>query len=235
MKKIFIIFMILAIQSCSKSGGDEPDIVQDPDPVPDVENTAPTIPSKVFPTDGLLCTENPLEIRWDSSTDKEGDAISYEVELSQDNTFNNIIEKKTVSGTSTTLALEKGIQVHWRIRSKDSKGEYSNYSSTWNFYSEGEGMVNYLPFSPTLIYPTAFSKIEGSNVVLEWESSDVDGDPLSYDIYFGETTPPALLKENSLGSTWEVFINPNKTYYWKITVKDDNGGESIGDIWVFKS
>jgi len=235
MKRILIIFTVLAIQSCSKSGGDEPDIVQSPDPVPDLENTAPTIPSKIFPTDGLLCTDNPLEFKWGSSTDKEGDVISYEIELAYDNAFNNVIEKKTLSATNITLTFEKGIQVNWRIRSKDSKGEYSDYSSTWNFYTEGEGMVNYLPFTATLIYPMAFSKIEGEYVTLDWESSDVDGDLLFYDIYFGETTPPVLLKENSAESTHEVSINPNKTYYWKIIVKDDRGGESIGNTWAFKS
>lgn len=223
-------------QACSKSGeGDEPEFEPEPEPTPEVTNTAPTIPDQIFPTNGLLCSDNPLEFSWNSSTDKEGDAISYEIELAEDNAFENIIESTTVSETSITFTLEKGVQLNWRIRAKDSEGEYSNYSSSWNFYTEGEGIVNYLPFSPTLIYPKAFSKVEDNVVVLEWASSDVDEDPLLYDIYFGETTPPDLVKENSEDSTYEVSINPDKTYYWKIVAKDGNGGESIGHIWIFKS
>ncbi|MDC6367548.1 MULTISPECIES: hypothetical protein [Flavobacteriaceae] len=236
MKKLIFFLCLLAFQACSKSGGgDEPEIVQEPEPTPEVTNTAPTIPNQIFPTNGLLCSDNPLEFSWNSSTDKEGNAISYEIELAEDNAFENIIEKTTVSETKITFTLEKGVQLNWRIRAKDSEGEYSGYSSSWNFYTEGEGIVNYLPFSPTLINPKAFSKVEDNMVVLEWASSDVDEDSLLYDIYFGETTPPDLVQENREDSTYEVSINPDKTYYWKIIVKDGNGGESIGDIWIFKS
>ncbi|UOY07186.1 fibronectin type III domain-containing protein [Muricauda sp. SCSIO 64092] len=236
MKKMIIFLCLFTLNACSKSGGeDEPEIVQEPKPDSEVRNTAPTTPTTIFPTNGLLCTDNPLEFKWDPSTDKEGDAISYEIELAEDRAFNSIIEKTTVSETTVTFTLEKGVQLNWRIRAKDDNGEYSNYSSSWNFYTEGEGIANYLPFTPTLIHPKSFSKVEENNVLLEWSSSDVDGDLLYYDIYFGETTPPALIEENSVPSTHEVSVTPGKTYYWKIVVKDNNGGESIGDIWIFKS
>ncbi|KQC28664.1 hypothetical protein [Flagellimonas eckloniae] len=236
MKKLIFFLCLLTFQACSKTdGGENPDNVQQPDPTPEPVNTAPTIPNLIFPTNGLLCSDNPLEFSWNSSTDKEGGAISYEIELAEDNEFENIIEKTTVSETKVTFALEKGVQLNWRIRAKDSEGEYSSYSSSWNFYTEGEGIINYLPFSPALINPKAFSKVEGNMVQLEWTSSDVDEDSLLYDIYFGDTTPPGLLQENSEDSTYEISINQDKTYYWKIVVKDGNGGESIGDIWIFKS
>lgn len=236
MKKIIFFLCLLAFQACSKSGGgEETEIVQEPEPTPEVSNTAPTIPVKIFPTNGLLCSDNPLKFSWNSSTDKEGDAISYEIELAEDTAFEKIIEHTIVSETEITLTLEKGVQRNWRIRAKNNKGEYSGYSSSWNFYTEGEGIVNYLPFSPTLINPKSFSKVEDNMVLLEWVSRDVDEDLLLYDIYFGEITPPELVQENIEDSTYAVSINPDKTYYWKIVVKDGNGGESIGDIWVFKS
>jgi len=71
-------------------------------------------------------------------------------------------------------------------------------------------------------------------VLLKWTSNDVDEDALIYDIYFVETTPPILVKENNIDSSYEVSIAPDKTYYWKIVVKDNNGGESVGTFGFLK-
>lgn len=233
MKKLIILINILVLFSCSKSDeGNEPDIIPEPTPV---KNTAPTIPVKKFPANGLLCTDNPVEFSWNSSTDKDADAITYEIELSRNQTFTEIIEERTVSTLNVSVELEKGIEIYWRVRAKDNKEEFSSFSPIWSFYTEGEGVVNYIPFTPSLIYPVAFMKVDENPVMLEWTSDDVDGDIISYDIYFGETTPPILVKENSAESTYVVSVAPDKTYYWKIVVKDDSGGQSIGDIWQFKS
>lgn len=238
MKKAIVLIGVIVILACSKSGEEQaPEIIQQPEPNPPigVANTAPSVPNKIFPTNGSLCIDNPLEFSWGSATDNEGDTISYELELATDNSFNNIIEKRTVTETSATISLEPGIQVNWRVRAKDSRGEYSDYSSIWNFYTEGEAIANYLPFSPTLIYPKEFSFVQGNSLMLEWSSSDVDQDSLTYDIYFGDVNPPPLVYGDSADSVFEVYIVSNNTYYWKIVVKDSRGGVSIGDVWSFKS
>lgn len=229
MKKISSLLVFIFVVACSKSDG------ENPNSGPEAINSAPTVPLQVFPTNGLLCTDIPLEFRWNSATDKDGDAISYEIEIASDASFNNILEKASSNGTKKVVALEKGLMVNWRVRAKDSKNGYSDFSPGWNFYTEGEGVVNYLPFTPTLIGPVLNTKVDGSSVTLEWSSSDVDGDNLVYDIYFGKTTPPALVEVNRLDRTLVVAIEIDQTYYWQIVVKDGNGGETIGDIWKFKS
>ena len=231
MRKFILLIVVVLLCACSKS---------DDNPVPppteeETLNTAPTVAVKVYPTNGLLCTENPLEFRWNSATDKEGDAITYEIEVASDAAFTNIIEKASVNGTNKTITLEKGIEVHWRVRAKDSKNEYGDYSPYWTFYTEGEGITNYLPFTPTPLHPILNTKVSGSSVILEWSSTDVDGDPLVYDVYFGPTTPPIIVKEDNMEATYEVNIEMEQTYYWQIIVKDGKGGESVGDIWKFKS
>ncbi|GAB5476057.1 MAG: hypothetical protein Mars2KO_41560 [Maribacter sp.] len=229
MKKCALIFIIALVFGCKKSDDVNPTVE------PEVINTAPTVPLKTYPTNGLFCTENPLEFRWNSATDKDGDDITYELEIASDAGFNNIIEQVTINTTSKALVLEKGIELNWRIRAKDNKNEVSPYSPNWKFYTEGEGVVNYVPFTPTLIAPILDTKVSVSLITLEWSSSDVDNDPLSYDIYFGETTPPSLIQENITSSSIQVSIKPDQTNYWKVVVKDGKGGEAIGDIWKFKS
>ncbi|AIZ42897.1 hypothetical protein [Cellulophaga baltica] len=229
MKKYLLTLIIVLVFGCKKSDDASP-IVE-----PETLNTAPTVPVKTYPTNGLLCTENPLEFKWNSATDKEGDVISYELEIASDAGFNNIIERVTINSTSKILVLEKGIELNWRLRSKDTQNEVSPYSPNWKFYTEGDGVINYVPFTPSLIAPILDTKVSGSMAKLEWSSSDVDNDSLSYDIYFGETTPPALFDENITNTSYEININPNQTNYWKIIVKDGKGGEAIGAIWKFKS
>lgn len=229
MKKYLLIVTFILILGCKKSDEGNP-IVE-----PEVTNTAPSVPLKVYPTNGQLCTENPLEFKWNSATDKEGDAISYELEVASDAGFNNIVERTTLDVTNITLALEKGIELNWRVRAKDSKNDFSDFSANWKFYTEGEGIVNYLPFTPTLLNPILNTKVSGNSASLEWSSSDVDGDELVFDLYFGNTTPPILIEQNISDSTYSMNIVENQTYYWKIIVKDGKGGEAIGDVWKFKS
>jgi hypothetical protein len=121
------------------------------------------------------------------------------------------------------------------VRAKDSKDARSTYSTVWSFLTEAEGTSNYAPFTPTLISPQLNTKVVGDSVSLEWQSSDVDEDDLIYDLYFGETSPPNLMTEGISTSTIDIDIVPGTTYYWQVRVKDQNGGEAIGQIWIFKS
>lgn len=229
MKRLLTLLVIVtAYASCSKSENNPVP------PVDETENTAPSVPLTIYPTNGLLCTENPIEFSWNPSTDKEGDAITYEIEIASDESFTNIIEKAPVNGTKRTFTLEKGIELNWRVRAKDNNN-FSDFSTNWKFYTEGEGIVNYLPFTPTLLNPILNTKVVGNSASLEWSSSDVDGDELVYDVYFGNSTPPILIQENITDNTYSVNITENQIYYWKIIVKDGNGGEAIGNIWNFKS
>ena len=229
MKRLLTLLVIVtAYYSCSKSENNPAP------PVDETENTAPSVPLTIYPTNGLLCTENPIEFSWNASTDKEGDALTYEIEIASDESFTNIIEKASVNGTKRTFTLEKGIELNWRVRAKDNNN-FSDFSTNWKFYTEGEGIVNYLPFTPTLLNPILNTKVVGNSASLEWSSSDVDGDELVYDVYFGNSTPPILIQENITDNTYSVNITENQIYYWKIIVKDGNGGEAIGNIWNFKS
>jgi len=60
-----------------------------------------------------------------------------------------------------------------------------------------------------------------------------DGD-ITYDVYFGTTSPPAKVVSNQT----ETLYNPgtlehNTTYYWQIIAWDDQGESAEGPIWSF--
>ena len=78
--------------------------------------------------------------------------------------------------------------------------------------------------------------IQTNTTQLEWTASDVDNDPLTYDVYFGTVNPPITkVAENQSAKTFDVTLNSSTSYYWKIVVNDGKGGISIGQIWNFKT
>ncbi len=71
---------------------------------------------------------------------------------------------------------------------------------------------------------------------LIWRCSDPDGDPLTYDVYFGTSSNPPLY-QSGISSTYvnPGSLNENTTYYWKIVAKDNNGGTTEGSVWSFET
>ncbi len=234
MKKIIYIAVISSfIWSCGGSGGDEPT---------SPENQAPSIPSLVYPTDNLLCIDNVLSLQWDASTDDDDNVgwyiISYEIQVATDNQFSQIVHTSTSTSTTEIITLEKGIAYYWRVKAIDSENLESEYSSTFHFYTEGDGSINHIPFSPELVSPELGDLVQTVSATLQWDASDVDvNDVLMYDLYYG--TDKESLSVKSSNQTTKVFettnLDPSSTYYWKVVVKDGNGGETVGQVWQFST
>lgn len=229
-KFIYTIAIGTLLLSCGGSGTDKPT------PPPVAENKAPLVPTLVYPSANLLCIENAINFQWNASTDPDGDAVSYQIQIAKDNLFTQIVQSISNSSTSRDISLEKGVAYYWRVNAKDSKNLSSDYSSVYSFYTEGEGLSNYLPFSPEIVSPTLNTIVQEASATLEWSASDVDNDPLTYDVYFGTDNPPtAAVSTNQTANTVTVDVNSESNYYWKVVVKDDKGGQTIGQVWNFKT
>jgi hypothetical protein len=230
MKKILYITLISSLFFSCGGGGNEP--------VGEPQNTAPSIPSLVNPTNSKLCINNSVTFEWAASTDAEKNPIVYQLQIASDNLFAQIV--KTIEGTTTiqTVDLEKGKAYYWRVKATDSKNAASNYSTTYSFYTEGIALSNHVPFLPQLVRPLLNSTIVGTTATLEWTASDADvTDILSYDVYCGVDNPPTSKVGSAITTTSfnVTSLLPTKNYYWKVVVKDNKGGETIGQIWEFKT
>ena len=226
---IYLSIIGLLFMSCSKGGGDET--------VVEIKNTAPTVPVLISPTDNKLCVDNTVTFQWNNSTDASTDVITYQIQIAKDNQFSQII--KTAEGTrnSQTSALDKNTAYYWRIKATDNKNLSSDYSVTYKFYTSGDAIINHLPFAPEVVSPILNSSINPGTTTLSWTASDVDTtDKLVYDVYFGTTNPPTQkVFENNNSKTVDVTTSTVQQYYWKIVVKDNKGGETIGQVWKFKT
>jgi len=107
----------------------------------------------------------------------------------------------------------------------------------YSFYTEGDPEINHLPFSPELLQPDLNSVVQTATATLKWNASDVDtSDALTFDVYFGTVNPPTTkIGNNQTAKMLDVNLEPSKSYYWKVVVKDNSAGEAIGQIWNFKT
>jgi len=223
---LYIAILSISLGSCG--GGDSPT-------PPPVVNTAPTVPTLASPVNNLLCIDNMVNFQWNASTDAEGGVITYEIQVAKNNLFSPVSHTQTSTTNSKSITLEKGVAYYWRVKATDSKSAASNYSTTFSLYTEGVGVTNHLPFSPILVSPALNSVQTGTSVSLQWTASDVDANnTLTYDVYFGTANPPNVVTSaNQSAATLTKTVAASTTYYWKVTVKDDKGGQTIGQVWSF--
>lgn len=204
----------------------------------ETKNTAPGIPALVAPANATLCIDNVVNFAWNASTDAENNPIVYQLQIATDNQFTQIVKTAEGAAIGQTITLTKGTAYYWRVKATDSKNASSNYSTTYSFYTEATAATNHLPFLPQLLLPEINSFVNSATVNLKWTATDVDTDDiLSYDVYLGTANPPVTKVGNNL-STTSLTINSlqNATnYYWKVVVKDNKGGATVGQIWQFKT
>jgi len=220
----------IVLWSCS-GGGD------DPKPVPPAENKVPFTPTLLAPTNGKLCIDNSVSFQWNTATDPDGDIITYQIQVAKDNQFTQIAHSLNESSTIKIISLEKGMAYYWRVKATDSKSLSSSYSTVFNFYTEGSGETNHIPFSPELVKPVLNEIVQTTTATLEWNANDVDAtDVLTFDVFFGTANPPITkIVDNQTAKKLNVNLDASKSYYWKVVVKDNSGGETIGQIWNFKT
>lgn len=223
-----LLSIALIIGSCSDSGGDD-------SPPPPPPNSAPTAVSTLtFPTSDLLCIDNNVAFTWSAATDVDGDPITYRLVVATDRPLTQIVEQRTVSSTSVTISLDRGVAYYWRVTAMDNQGGESDPSATFAFYTEGDGVSNYAPFTAALNAPDDGGSVTAGTVNLSWTGGDTDtGDTLTYEVFFGDAMDPPLLQDDVTAENIDVTTTAGSTYYWKVNTTDDSGVKTIGQIWSF--
>ncbi|MDO1501769.1 hypothetical protein Q2T40_16665 [Winogradskyella maritima] len=224
--KIFILFLLGTLFSCSKSDSD----------TEETENLSPSVPNLIFPTNNLFCIDNNLSLEWTVSNDPERDTITYRLEVSENEDFTTFSHIQSTTSTSFNIAFEKGQRYFWRVQAVDNFSNQSAYSNIFEFYTEGESISNYLPYAPDLVSPSPNSTISQIGVLLEWDCNDPDADQLSYDIFLSTTNPPEeLIAEARISNNFSIDLDGGSTYYWRVIAKDSPSSSTAGQVWSFNT
>ena len=222
-KYITAFFTVLLLSSCG--GGDD-------GPPP---NSAPTQVSQItFPTANLLCTDNTITFQWSASTDEDGDSIRYRIIIATDRDLNNVVEDRIVTSNSVTITLQQGVAYYWSVTAIDSEGNEADASTTFAFFTSGQGITHYAPFTAALNAPADDSNVTSGAVNLSWTGGDTDvGDTLTYDLYFGLDMNPPLNQSGLTTENASVSTTVGNTYYWRVDSIDNSGAKTIGQVWSF--
>ncbi len=127
----------------------------------------------------------------------------------------------TTSGTSFLVGpLSPATTYYWRVVAKNNGGSAS--SETW-FFTTGVP-----PAQPVLLLPG-----NGSTGVttpaLSWSAAS---GAVSYDVYFGASSPPPLVATTTATTYAPGPVGSGTTYYWQVVAKNAIGTMS-SSVWSF--
>ncbi|KLO23033.1 cell surface protein [Marinitoga sp. 1197] len=143
---------------------------------------------------------------------------------------NNALILADINGNLYSLMVEDesiNDRAEWPAFKKD------NYNT-----GKVENVRNSLPLGPDNPYPFNNQQDVSLYTKFSWQSYDMDGDPIRFDIYLG-TTPEhlTLVAKNLKSSEYkpEEILKPKTQYYWKIIVRDNRNGIKEGPLWTFRT
>jgi hypothetical protein len=193
----------------------------------------------LFPTENSLCnvgtdstdTESNVKFEWNASENTD----EYELNLKNLITGDSI--SKITADLKMSLRILRATPYAWYIVSKSKTHEKTTKSVVWKFYNAGVAISNYAPFPAEITSPKMAETLMLTTgvITLSWTGSDIDKDITGYDVYFGTTNPPVIIKSNQTEHFLNnVPISTNTVYYWKIITKDTRGNSSDSGVYQFK-
>ncbi len=191
-------------------------------------NSPPYVPLVVSPPNGASGILLETVLRW-SGADLDGDALVYDVYFGP-STPPPLVARGIAESQYSVSSMEYATAYYWRIVARDVGGLETS-GPTWSFATRP---LNYPPNVPVAVAPVNGSTGVPLNTVLSWTVSDLDGDALVSDVYFGSVSPPPLVASGQTGTTYAVTdLEYSTAYYWRVVVRDEHGAETSGNAWTF--
>ncbi|MCH1454486.1 MAG: hypothetical protein L7U59_08745 [Flavobacteriaceae bacterium] len=228
MKKLFYTTFFFLLLACSAEEQSEETI-----------DLLPGLFNLLYPENGSACldgsiindTQSKITFLWNASQN----ANEYEVEII--NLNDNYSQKMLSKDRSLEVVLKHGEPYAWTVTA--FVDDASITSKEWKFYLAGNGIVNYAPFPPELISPRPSARVNlnsNGQVMLNWTSSDVDGDLETYELYMDQNDGSTLIQTfTEVENTIEIGIDadPDITYLWKVLAIDRDGNSSSSGVYSF--
>ncbi len=217
-RKLFIlILLVLLIGGCT----------------PKPTNNPPNTPYNPNPPDGATSVVLDPVLSWQCS-DPDGDPLVFDIYFGTNANSLYCIKENHNSTSYKIMDLAFNTTYYWKVVAKDGKGGVKE-GPVWSFTTQAEGQTNNPPSVPANPNPQDNENNVPTEVILSWECSDPDNDPLVFDVYFGvNQNNLGMLVNNHPTSSYQVKnLNYNTTYYWKVIAKDSKGAQTDGPTWKF--
>ena len=162
--------------------------------------------------------------------------VSYNLEVHKDGTTiykadedGNLIEAES---TSLIDRLEANTTYSWAVFPRSEYGIWNTENVPWNTFTTGSGIEK--PNPPKNPYPANNAYGLPTDINLSWENG---GGAQEYAVLFGTDPSPDLSEykgEQTSTSYSPGTLLPDTTYFWQILAGNEEG-ESMGEIWQFKT
>ena len=190
-------------------------------------NQPPEPPSAPIPENGAEYQTIEVDISW-TCTDPDGDPLTYDVYFGTVNPPPLVATGQTET-TYDPGTLENIKEYFWMIVAHDDHSN-STTGPVWSFTTG----VNYPPAQPSNPSPEDGAENQPTELDLSWICTDPEGDPLTYDIYFGTVDPPPLVYSGqALTTYYPGILEYNTEYFWIIEAHDNHNNSTVGPGWNF--
>lgn len=231
MKKSRTYWVLLAVLPFLSCGGGNDDPGQEP------KIPTPSAAVLIFPFNNEECTEgnvlsetqSQVTFQWNAAENTD----SYTLKLK--NLESGTENSTTTTNTQLQLTLDRGTPYAWSVVSKANGTDENATSDTWRFYNAGAATENHAPFPAYDPSPKMGIAVDPGNITLQWKSTDLDGDALTYAIYLDTANPPIALLDESETNSSETMVVPNTVYYWRVVSSDSAGNSSESEIFEFRT
>ncbi|MFM1878582.1 MAG: hypothetical protein RLZZ241_1448 [Bacteroidota bacterium] len=232
MKKSSYLFYVLSVLWFTGCGSDAPG----PNPQPEPVKLPPVAGTLIFPenlsecTEGTPVSDSQSSIRFQWSTGANTDSFTLEVTDLETNNRNVV----NTQNQEAALTLTRGNAYSWSVTSRNTGTSETAKTATWYFYNAGISTANYAPFPADLTAPISGSVKSPGPVTLYWKGSDLDSEPLSYEVLLNTSNPPESVVGNTNNESFTVALTTTGVYYWRIRSTDPAGNSSLSEIYQFR-
>ncbi len=172
-------------------------------------------PILLYPSDREMDVSIVSELSW-SFPYIVGNNISFDLYLSKEKDPQIHTEKISEMKYIVTN-LEETTTYYWQIKVNTSKGVSVSPISSFTTSGNTKDIYNIKIYNPCPLNGQINVSLEPG---LTWNCSNVFNDTLTFDLFFGETKQPKLLKAGLKETEFYISeLKPNTTYYWKVIAR----------------
>ncbi len=212
-------------------------------------NEPPDVPVLTFPVDGQTVTSLTPEVVWLETTDIDGDAVTYDVEVYGANGnlvafTEDVIGDGTEGRWTVDVALSEDAEYSWTARAVDEHGVEGDWSEAELFFLSTD---NAAPSGVVFLEPVDSAEIQDTSPTLvATEGEDPEGSELTYEfaIDLVSTFDSADLVTGTVGGTgtgevsWSladdsITLPANTLVHARVRAVDEGGVASVPDIISF--